>query len=149
MRTRRSPEPPGRTAAERGQVLVLVALLLLGVVAVIGLATDGGLVFAQRRDLQNLADGAALAGAMQLDEAAYRTGGIAMLDAGAARRAALEYLAGEPDLSATVQVEDGSVVVEVRRQAETGFLRVIGIDGVTISASGRAIPRPGITRGPP
>lgn len=86
---------------ETGQVLVLVAVLLLALVAVIGLATDGGLVFAQRRDLQHLADGAALAAAMQVDEAAYRGGGPDTLDPAAARRAAEDYLNGA-DLTASV-----------------------------------------------
>jgi uncharacterized membrane protein len=131
-------------AGEAGQVLVLVAVLLLGLVAVAGLATDGGLVFAQRRDLQNLADAAALAGAMQIDEGAYRGGGAVALDQAAARHAAETYLGGS-DLTYTVRAHAGGVEVEVSRRATLSFLRVIGIDGVTIGASAQAAPRFGVT----
>lgn len=128
---------------ERGQALVFVAILLLGLVAVTGLATDGGLVFAQRRDLQNLADAAALAGAMQIDEAAYRAGGGVALDVAAARQAAISYLSDAGDVTYEVTVRTTAVDVTVRRNARTNFLRVIGVDGVTIGASARAEPRHG------
>ena len=77
--------------------MVLVAIFLFALVAVAGLVADGGLVFAQRRDLQNVADAAAAAGAMQLDERAYRasSGGTVALDASAAQAAATAYLARE------------------------------------------------------
>lgn len=135
-------------AGEAGQALVLVAVLLLGLVAVVGLATDGGLVFAQRRDLQNLADGAALAGAMQIDEGAYRGGGAVTLDRAAARQAAETYLAGA-EVTYTTAASANGVEVEVSRRATLGFLRVIGIDDVTISASARAAPRYGVDSATP
>jgi uncharacterized membrane protein len=131
-------------AGEAGQALVLVAVLLLGLVTVVGLAADGGLVFAQRRDLQNLADAAALAGAMQIDEGAYRGGGTVTLDQAAARHAAETSLSGS-DLTYTVIAGAGGVEVEVSRRATLSFLRVIGIDGVTIGATARAAPRHGVT----
>jgi uncharacterized membrane protein len=137
------------SVSESGQALVLVAVLLLGLVAVVGLATDGGLVFAQRRELQNLADAAALAGAMQLDEGAYRAAGTVTLNAGEARRAAAAALEGASDLTYAVTTDVGGVEVEVRRHATTGFLRVIGIDGVTISASARAAARHGVDSATP
>ena len=48
---------------ERGQILVIVALLMVGLVAITGLAIDGSMVFADRRQAQNATDSAALAGA--------------------------------------------------------------------------------------
>ena len=53
---------------ERGAAMVLVALWLVALVSVAGLVVDGGMLLAQRRALQNVADAAAAAGAMQLDE---------------------------------------------------------------------------------
>jgi uncharacterized membrane protein len=129
---------------EAGQVIVLVALMLTGLVAVVGLAVDGGIVFAQRRDLQNLADAAALAGAMQLDEQAYRESGAVTLDEAAAEQIATEYLTDVGDLTYTVAASETGVEVQVSRQAGTSFLRVIGIDHVEISASARAEARHGI-----
>ncbi|MCL4239742.1 MAG: hypothetical protein KJ048_00165 [Dehalococcoidia bacterium] len=138
-----------RLHGEEGQVLVMVALMMVGVVSVVGLVSDGGLVFAQRRDLQNVADAAAAAGAMQIDEAAYRSTGEVVIDEQLARDAAVLYLDAEGGLDYVVNVLPDRVEVSVSRQATTGFLRVIGIDGVEVSASASAEPRYGVeTAGP-
>jgi uncharacterized membrane protein len=130
---------------ERGQVLAPAALLLVGVVAVVGLTVDGGLLFAERRALQNLADGAALAGAMQVDEDAYRaSGGETMqLDEDAAYQAAAGYLSDRGVEYAVVARVD-RVEVAVTGEASTSFLRVLRIEGVKISAEAVAEPRFGI-----
>ncbi len=47
-----------------GQVLVLVALVILGLVAMVGVAVDGGAAFTERRHSQNAADAAVLAAAL-------------------------------------------------------------------------------------
>ncbi|MDO8616122.1 MAG: pilus assembly protein TadG-related protein [Dehalococcoidia bacterium] len=134
-----------------GQVMILVAILMVGMVAVVGLVTDGGMVFTQRRDLQNVADAAAAAGASQIDEDAYRAsaGASVVLDETAAYDAAARYLDNEGDLDYSVIVAPDRVDVSVSRQARTGFLRAIGINGVDIDASATAEPRHGIeTAGP-
>ena len=135
----------GRALArdEQGQVLVAVALLLVGVVALVGLTVDGGVVFAQRRDLQGLADAAALAGAMQIDEEAYRAGLGVGLDPEAAYDAAVGYLSGR-DVEYVVTADMDQVAVTLARPAETTFLRILGIEAVSISAEGTAEPRYGI-----
>jgi hypothetical protein len=46
----------------RGQVVVIVAVALTALVAMAGLVIDGGLAWSNRRQLQNAADSAALAG---------------------------------------------------------------------------------------
>jgi len=51
---------------EPGQSLVLVALGAVAIVAVLAIVIDGGYTFAQRREIQNAADSAALAGARAL-----------------------------------------------------------------------------------
>ena len=134
---------------EGGQIIVLVAILMVGLVAVVGLVTDGGLVFSQRRDLQNVADAAALAGAMQIDQDAYRASGAVALDEPAARQAAEEYLAAESNISYSVLVRPARVEVSVSRHASTGFLKVIGIDGFEISANASAEPRHGVASAQP
>jgi uncharacterized membrane protein len=133
-----------RLRDDEGQVLVLVALMMVGVVSVVGLVSDGGLVFAQRRDLQNVADAAAAAGAMQINEAVYRSTGEVVLDEQLARDAAALYLDAEGGLDYVVNVLPDRVEVAVSRQATTGFLRVIGINGVEVSASASAEPRFGV-----
>ena len=47
----------------RGQVLVIVALGMVALIAMAGLVTDAGLAWANKRQAQNLADAAAMAGA--------------------------------------------------------------------------------------
>jgi uncharacterized membrane protein len=140
-----------RTDRESGQVIVFVAVLMVVLVAVVGLVTDGGMLFTQRRDLQNVADAAALAGAMQVDEGEYRaSGGTAIiLDAQAAREAAVEYLEAESGLAYQVSVTAERVEVSVSRQATTGFLRVLGVGGFQISAGATAEPRHGIAAAAP
>lgn len=135
---------------EGGQALILVALFLVGLIAVAGLVADGGLVLAQRRDLQNVADAAAAAGAMQIDEAAYRASGGALivLDPDAAQQAAIGYLVRENGTEYAVETTDESVAVAVTRIAPTAFLRVLGIDGVEVGARAVAEPRIGIAGGP-
>lgn len=141
----------GAGGDERGQALVLVAIFMMGLVAVAGLVADGGLVFAQRRELQNIADAAAAAGAMQLDANTYRAsgGGSVTLDAAAARAAANAYLAAEGGLAYAVRVAPTRVEVEVSRSARTGFLGVLGIREVTISARAASEPRHGVFAGSP
>ncbi len=51
---------------ESGQSLVLVALLMVGMVAFLGLLIDGGRDYAVRRQSQNASDASAFAGARQL-----------------------------------------------------------------------------------
>lgn len=144
---RRFTRRPG--GGDEGQVLVMVALMMVGLVAVVGLVSDGGLVFSQRRDLQNVADAAAAAGAMQINEAAYRAEGRVVLDERMAREVAARYLDGEEGITYSVSVLPDRVDIEVSRQASTGFLRVIGIDGVAVSASASAEPRYGVDRAGP
>jgi uncharacterized membrane protein len=134
---------------EQGEAMVIVAIFMLGLGAVAGLVTDGGMVFAQRRELQNAADAAAAAGAMQVDQGAYRAsnGATVTLDGSAARSAATSYLAIENVVDYDVNVSATEVQVNVRRSAKTGFLRMLGIRGVDIVARASAEPRHGVTAG--
>lgn len=129
---------------ERGQVMAFAALAMVGLISVVGLVADGGSVFAARRDLQNAADAAALAGAMQLDIEAYRSSGALVLDEAAAQSAAVEYLQAEGDVEYSVQVGPEAVEVSVSRSASITFLGLVGVDGVTISAHSSASPRHGV-----
>jgi Flp pilus assembly protein TadG len=52
-----------RREGERGQILVLFTIAIVVIIGMLGLVLDGGSAFAQRRDEQNAADLAAVAGA--------------------------------------------------------------------------------------
>ena len=54
---------PDDAGANRGQVLIMFAFFLVGLLGALGLATDLGMSFSERRTMQNAADAGALAGA--------------------------------------------------------------------------------------
>ncbi len=64
--------------AERGQVLVIVAVGLVVMIAMVGLIIDGGFAWGKQRDTQNGADASAEAGAVVLAE---RLAGVTKTDA--------------------------------------------------------------------
>jgi Flp pilus assembly protein TadG len=134
---------------EGGQALVYVAVMLPLFLAIVGLAVDGGVVWGARRELQNVADTAARAGAMQIDVVAYRqsAGELIVLDPTSARETAASYLAGTPGLSAQIQADQRRVVVAVRREVRLSFLRIVGLQTVQIGAVAPAEVRFGIEQG--
>jgi hypothetical protein len=50
--------------SERGQAIVLIAIALVGLIAITGLVVDGGMAYADRRQAQNAADSAVLAASL-------------------------------------------------------------------------------------
>jgi len=132
---------------ESGQVMVLGVGLTLVVFAVAGLAVDGTRAFLMRRSLQNVADSAAVSGAASIDKRAYYNSGgrVVRLDQAAAHEAAA-HLIQERGLPLIVDhmVADDTVSVAVRAEAPTTFLRLVGVDGIEVAASGTAAPFPQI-----
>ncbi len=135
---------------DAGQAIVWVALMLPFFLAVVGVSLDGGLVFGARRELQNVADAAARAGAMQIDERVYRDsfGQQVVLDPDVAYSAAADYLALQPGrLTGSLHAGRQAVEVDVARDVPTGFLRLVGIETARVSATAIAEVRHGIERG--
>lgn len=58
---------PRRRRGERGQTLVIVALLTTMLIGILGLAVDVGYAYSERRQIQNAADASALNGAREMD----------------------------------------------------------------------------------
>lgn len=132
-----------------GQAIVWVAVMLPFFLSVIGLTIDGGIVFSARRELQNVADGAARAGAMQVDQRVYReTAGTKMvLSTQDARQVAATYVAGQSSqIQGLVGADPQQVTVRVQRQVPTSFLRLVGLNTVEIAATATARVRYGIER---
>lgn len=136
-----------RARGRRGQALIWVALLLPLLLAVVGLALDGGIVFAARRQAQNAADAAARAGAQEIDIDRYRETDEVVLDDRWARYEARRYLAGLGARDATVDIASNQVFVTVRREVPLSFLRLVGVESVRIEASAVAAPVYGIVDG--
>jgi Flp pilus assembly protein TadG len=55
-----------REHGEKGQTAVLLALAMIGLLAIVGLALDGGMLYWNQRRAQNGADAAAIAGVTAL-----------------------------------------------------------------------------------
>ena len=139
-----------RRRDERGQMTLMIvgfAVILLMAVAVV---VDASAAYLQRQGLDNLADGAALAGA---DGGAQGTevytrgldGVRADLVADSARSAVRDYLAASragnsfPGMTYAVTVTADSVVVDVRAPLDLPLTFPGSPDRPTIGASGSAV----------
>jgi uncharacterized membrane protein len=137
-----------RFRAESGQASVVLVGALLICLAFTGLAVDGARLFTARRDLQNVADSAALAGASAIDESHFRetAGREVRLDPGSAQTAVNRVLeaSGLPVTTAVdVEVEPDRVVVRIARPVEMTFLRIAGMGEEQIGATATASPQTG------
>jgi len=135
---------------ERGYAMVWTAAMLPFLLIVVGLTVDGGVMFDGQRNLQNIADAAARAGAMQIDQNVYRqtNGATVALDQNAARDVAAQSVAGEgSDLKGTITADGQRVTVKVERDVPTSFMQIAGIKTVHLTAIAPAEVRFGIERG--
>jgi hypothetical protein len=120
-------------------------MMLLGLLALAALVIDGGLLFVERRDLQGLADGAARAGAMAVDEDVLRQTGAVRLDPAAAQVAAERYLETTGvDGSVQIDADALSVTVDLQERRPTLMMGLLGVRTVDVAAHAVARPRVGI-----
>lgn len=128
--------------AERGQAIVLVMLVFVGLLGAIGLAVDGGRLYSDRRSAQNAADNAALAGAFALCNSAN------VVNAAVASATQNGYTASPPNVVVTVSNppttgphtgDNEYVEVNIRAQSQLTFGRLV-YSG-TLESSGRAVAR--------
>jgi Flp pilus assembly protein TadG len=141
--------PAARPALEDGQILVLTLVVGLGLLAILGLVADGGLLFARHRELQAIADAAARAGAGQLDEATYRasSGRTAQLDPTQAREAAARHLrAAGFTGQATITADTGWVTIGLAERIRTLIFNNVGFSPIQLAVHSRAEPRTGSTQ---
>lgn len=144
-----------RTESQRGQVLVLVALAILGLVAMVGLAVDSGAAFTEKRHAQNAVDAAALAAALakvnnqpDWQNAAKQ---IITQNGFAEDQITINY----PPSAQDCNPSDGQqspyvgnseyIQVIVRSTVETYFGPIVGVDTVDTCAEAVVHARPGTT----
>ena len=139
-------QPKTHAGRERGQILVLFALGVVAMIAMVGLVLDGGDTFAQRRDQQNGADLAALAGANAYLNT-YTSGGSVGSASTAARNAAIatatrnRYTAGGGlTVTATVSLlsAGAEVTVDITKPHQNNFARVMGFETWDVSVTATA-----------
>jgi Flp pilus assembly protein TadG len=127
----RPSEPSPRREPERGQMLVLFALALIGLIGMVGLIIDGGDTALQRRDQQNVADAAAMAA------------GYASLNGqdptAAAQTVASSngYTDGTDDTTVTVTIsaDETQMTVDVSRPHRNYFSGILGFASWQVSAT--------------
>jgi uncharacterized membrane protein len=130
---------------ERGVVAPLVAVMLIGLLGIAALVIDGGVLFAARRDLQGLADGAARAGAMNVNVDSLRSGGQVVLEPEGAEGAARDYLqAAGFDGDIAVTADTTGVSVDLAQDRQTVLMGLLGVRTVRTEAHAVARPRSGI-----
>lgn len=118
---------------ERGQVIVMAALLVPILLGMTGMAIDIGTYADKRRDLQNAADSIALAGAQDLPD---EDAAIDAAEAWAAKN--------NIDLTQlTVTVSGGTtapkVTVEVAKNHDFQFVKIVGITNKNVGARAAAV----------
>jgi hypothetical protein len=127
--------------SERGQVTIMALGLALLSLVMAGLAVDGTKAFLLRRTLQNAADSASLAGAGEIDRAAYYGSGgkVLVLAPEEALRTVRRYLAlRQIEGRVSFEVEGDDVSVVLRARSETLFLGLVGISEVPVAVESNA-----------
>jgi Flp pilus assembly protein TadG len=125
--------PAVRLRSEEGTIVGFVAVLALALIAVAGLAFDGGQIVTTTARARDLAGAAARTGAQQL-EAAELHAGRAHLDRPAAHAAATAFLHAA-GVDGTVTVDDTAVTVTVTL---TQPMRLLPLPARSITVTGRA-----------
>jgi Flp pilus assembly protein TadG len=126
-----------RRDAERGSISLFLAVLVPGLLLVIGLAVDGGAKVAATQRANAIADEAARAGGQALDVSAALAGEV-RVDPAAAVAAAQDYL-DRTDVEGAVTVVDGDTLrVTTTITEPTTFLGLIGISTLTVEGAGTA-----------
>jgi hypothetical protein len=144
--------------------MIIMVLVLIGLLAMLGLAIDGGTVFLERRRMQNAADAAALAGTRRLAEAicgdtdatdgdiAEQVNHYAEINGVPSGNVVADYVDFDEEVRG--HVGDGtipdystgiSVTVEISRS--THFVTLIGIDTAGASADALAMTGPPLLAG--
>jgi Flp pilus assembly protein TadG len=129
-----------RREGERGQALVLFAILLVAIIGAAGVLVDGGMAWANRRQAQSAADLAALAAAKALADAGFPCTAAGKTIATTAANAVAGFNGFNTvtvDYPATGGSHNGCtyVKVSVSRPMDTTFSRVVGQNQWTPSAS--------------
>jgi Flp pilus assembly protein TadG len=130
---------------ERGQVLIIFVLAIFAIIGMVGLVLDGGSAYAQRRDEQNVADIAAVAGATAyLNTSGNSTAKAAAADAAAQSLAVLNgYTHGLNGTTVTVTIANSAlaatVQVDITKPHRNNFAAIMGMATWPVSVTATAL----------
>jgi len=124
----------GRVHREESQSIVTLALMSLFILAILAVVVESSAVYIQRRNLQNSADAAALAGAQELN--GYASGEAPAI--AAAQSYADQNLSDLLGVTAVVSNNYTEVQVQVQKKAATAFAGWLSFGEPTVSAKATA-----------
>lgn len=123
---------------ENGSVTAFVTAMLLGFMACVGLAVDGGRLVAARIELADHAENAARIGVQHVT--ALRSGDPEV-DVGEATRAARRYLENQ-GVTGVIQADHAAVHVRASRVVSLTLLNMIGMGSRLVAVERSASPVP-------
>lgn len=123
--------------AERGQVLVIFTIAAVAIIAMVGLVIDGGWTFVQRRDEQNVADAAAMAGGYAYINSSYDTS--AAIAAAKDNAKANGYEDGVDGTVVNVSVSGSNIVVDVTKPHQNFFSGIVGFSKWNVSTTATTV----------
>jgi hypothetical protein len=131
---------------DRGGVTVFVAVCVLALIGIIGVAVDGGSKMRAVERADYVAGEAARAGGQAIDPAEAISGNAIVVDPQDAQAAAQAYLRSA-DATGTVSVSgDGkTLTVNVTSTYDTKFLSAVGIGSLSVTGQGKATLLHGVT----
>ncbi|MGW2766106.1 TadE/TadG family type IV pilus assembly protein [Streptomyces sp. NPDC001275] len=131
---------------DRGGVTVFVAVCVIALIGIIGVAVDGGSKMRATERADFIAGEAARAGGQAIDPADAISGTGIVVDPQAAAAAAQSYLRSA-GATGTVSVSgDGkALTVTVTGSYNTKFLSVVGIGSLSVTGHGKATLLHGVT----
>jgi len=133
---RRDNGGPSARGHEAGNVSPFVVIMVIPLIVAVGLVHDGGRLLAERRDVTDVAQQAALAGVQAIDVGVVRRGGVEVASGAAVARA--HEVVEQRDLHAEVYFDGNSIVIEVFNEVDMHILGVVGIKPRTVTGSARA-----------
>ncbi len=128
--------------SERGQAIILIAFAIIGMIAIVGLMTDSGILLIEYARLKRGIDAASVAAALQfrkgyvvddLKKAGEEFLRLNQSDVADVEIDTCETLPGDPVLCTTPPRK--LVRITATRIVTFGFMRIIGFNSTTISAS--------------
>ncbi|MFF8717054.1 pilus assembly protein TadG-related protein [Streptomyces sp. NPDC015184] len=137
---------PAKVFDDRGGVTVFVAVCVVALLGIIGVAIDGGGKMRAVERADYLAGEAARAGGQAIDPAQAVTGQAIVADPQAATAAAQAYLQAA-GATGTVSVSGNgkNLTVTVNGSYATRFLSVVGIGSLSVTGNGTATLLNGVT----
>lgn len=116
-----------RRPAEEGQTLVVASFFFVVLISLAGVLIDGGNYLLERRDMQGVADAAAMAGAREIP----RSSGLAE---NMARDYIVNQNSAEGATARRIDVSGNRIEVVTERRVEGAFTQFLGVETPTVSA---------------